>query len=118
MILHIIPHADWRRAQAEGLYRAGSLESEGFIHCSTPAQVLAAAGAHFRNVGGLALLVIDPTRVAAPIVYEDSYGSGQEYPHIYGPLNLDAVEHVLDFPVRPDGGFDLPAELAGGNTSV
>lgn len=116
MILHIIPHVDWNNAQVRGLYQATSLEREGFIHCSTLAQVLTSAGTYFRGVGGLALLVIDPARVAAPIVYEDSYGTGQQYPHIYGPLNLDAVERVLDFPVRPDGGFDLPIGLAGGTS--
>ncbi|GAB4214775.1 MAG: DUF952 domain-containing protein [Roseiflexaceae bacterium] len=118
MLLHIIPQTDWQQAQAQRLYRAASLESEGFIHCSTVAQVLTAADSHFRGVAGLALLVIDPALVAAPIVYEDSYGSGQEYPHIYGPLNLEAVKRVLDFPVRPDGGFDLPPELADHNTLV
>jgi hypothetical protein len=33
------------------------------------------------------------------------------FPHIYGPLNLDAVTEVMDFPCGPDGRFVLPAAL-------
>ncbi len=54
------------------------------------------------------LLVIDPTRLEAELVYEDLYESGIIFPHIYGPLNLDAVVNVLPFPARPDGTFELP----------
>lgn len=112
MIIHITSHADWRQAQLVGVYRAESLEREGFIHCSTPAQLLATAERYYRGVAGLALLVIDPDRLAARLVYEDSYGAGQEYPHLYGPLNLDAVVQVHDFPPGPDGHFALPAGLS------
>lgn len=111
MIVHITPRADWQQAQRAGVYRAESLEREGFIHCSTPAQVLATAERYYRGVAGLALLVIDPARLAARLVYEDSYGAGQVYPHLYGPLNLDAVVRVHDFPPGPDGRFALPAGL-------
>jgi len=111
MIVHITPRADWQRARSEGVYRAESLEREGFIHCSTPAQALATAERYYRGVEGLALLLIDPARLVARLVYEDSYGAGQAYPHIYGPLNLDAVVQVYDFPPGPDGRFALPDGL-------
>ena len=109
MILHITRLVDWEAAQALGDYRLDSLEIEGFIHCSTPEQVLGPANEFYRGQSGLVLLVIDPERLAAELVYEDSYHVGTAFPHIYGPLNLDAVTSVVPFPAGADGTFELPA---------
>lgn len=108
MILHITHRPDWEAAQATGEYRADSLAAEGFIHCSTVEQVLGPANEFYRSQDDLVLLVIDPARLAAELVYEDSYQTGTAFPHIYGPLNLDAVTDVVPFPPRPDGTFELP----------
>ena len=108
MILHIAHRPDWEAAQAAGDYRADSLTAEGFIHCSTTEQVLGPAHEFYRGRGDLVLLVIDPARLAAELVYEDSYDSGTAFPHIYGPLNLDAVTSVVPFTPRLDGTFELP----------
>jgi uncharacterized protein (DUF952 family) len=112
MILHITSRAEWEAAQRQGVYAADSLAAEGFIHCSTPAQVLGPANAFFRGQAGLVLLQIDPSRLMSPLVYEDLYAGGQDFPHIYGPLNLDAVTGVVDFPPGPDGAFVLPAGIS------
>ena len=109
-ILHITQWETWDAARAAGIYQADTLATEGFIHCSTAAQVLGVANAMFRGQAGLALLTIEEARVQAEIRYEDCYASGQQFPHIYGPLNLDAVIHVADFPPGMDGTFTLPPE--------
>jgi uncharacterized protein (DUF952 family) len=109
MILHITSRAEWESADSH--YTAPSLHSEGFIHCSTPTQVLGPANAMFHGETGLVLLCIEPEQVDAPIVYEDCYESGQKFPHIYGALNKTAVTHVIDFPPNADGSFALPAAL-------
>ncbi len=108
MILHITTRTDWEAAQNVGAYQLDTLDTEGFIHCSTPEQVLGPANEFYRGRSDLVLLVIDPERLAADLVYEDLYGSGIAFPHIYGPLNLDAVAGVVPFPPRPDGSFELP----------
>ncbi len=108
IILHIARRGEWETAVTQGQYTADSLDSEGFIHCSTPEQVLIPANEHFRGQTDLLLLCIDPTRLAAPLVYEDCYQTGMTFPHIYGPLNIDAVRQVLDFPPQADGLFVLP----------
>lgn len=108
MILHIAHRTDWEAALAAGEYRLDTLDSEGFIHCSTPQQVLGPANEFYRGQSGLVLLVIDPHRLTARLVFEDCYETGTAFPHIYGPLNLDAVSKVVPFPPRPDGTFDLP----------
>lgn len=107
-LLHITSRAAWDAAREHDRYRDASLASEGFIHCSYPAQVLTPANALFGGRQDLVLLVIDPAAVAAPIVVEDCYASGQAFPHLYGPLETAAVVRVVDFPPSADGTFALP----------
>ncbi len=111
MILHITTKNEWDTAVGAGAYTADSLDIEGFIHCSSPQQVLGPANERFAGQSGLLLLCIDPERLTAPLVYEDCYETGQAFPHIYGPLNLDAVIEMVPFPVQVDGSFVLPERL-------
>ena len=108
IILHITSKASWAQARAAGIYRGDTLASEGFIHCSPPEQIVAVANRFYRGQTGLVVLVIDRARVRAPIRDENLKGGETLFPHIYGPLNLDAVIQVIDFPPRADGGFSAP----------
>jgi len=105
IILHITSKAAWEQAMGSGEYRGDTLAREGFIHCSTPEQVIPVANSLFRGQQNLVLLVIDRTRVQAPVRDENLEGGETLFPHIYGPLNLDAVIKVVDFPPDADGGF-------------
>jgi uncharacterized protein (DUF952 family) len=40
------------------------------------------------------LLHIDEDRLTSPVVVEDLVGSGEPFPHIYGPIDLAAVVTV------------------------
>jgi uncharacterized protein (DUF952 family) len=114
LILHITERAAWQRARARGEYRPPSLTSEGFIHCSTVAQVVDTANRHYRGGHGLVLLCIDQDRLAAEVRYEappGSHDSAPGFPHIYGPLPVTAVVGIVDFPPGPDGTFTLPRGL-------
>ena len=113
LLVHIARYEDWKRARETGEYRTPSLEKEGFIHCSTPFQAVGVANTMFHGEKGLVLLCIDPTRLQAELRYEDCYQTGQAFPHLYGPLNLDAVVEVLDFRPDSDGKFSLPELLTG-----
>ncbi len=108
-ILHITTRAAWDAAQHGGEYRADSLHREGFIHCSTPAQVVRTAHRFYRGQHDLVLLLIDSAELQADLRYEAA--DHDLFPHIYGPLNLDAVLDVLPFPPREDGTFALPPAL-------
>lgn len=114
LILHITTFSDWAQARSAGDYRAPSLEEEGFIHCSTPAQVVDVANSLYRGERELVLLAIDVDALAAPVRYEDCYETGQKFPHVYGPINRNAILHVLTFEPDENGSFSLPAPLAGG----
>jgi uncharacterized protein (DUF952 family) len=106
-ILHITTAAQWAAARQAGAYRGDTLDSEGFIHCSTAQQVIAVANFRFRGQPDLVLLDIATERVGPEIRWEAAE-NGEVYPHIYGPLNVDAVERVLPLEPGADGYFTLP----------
>jgi len=106
MIFHITDQSAWQAAQVEGAYRAPSLETEGFIHFSTESQVAATANRFYKGKTGLVLLTIDPNRLAAELRYEDTRSHGT-FPHLYGPLNVDAVVDVKPFEANSDGDFSM-----------
>jgi glutathione S-transferase len=109
IIYHIAEAADWEQAQRAGQYttstRGVSLAEQGFIHTSQDAQVALVANAFYRGVPDLILLTIDTERVGSPIRYEPVPGQDLPYPHIYGPLNPDAVVETRPFTPGPDGVF-------------
>ncbi|HEY9799129.1 MAG TPA: DUF952 domain-containing protein [Leptolyngbyaceae cyanobacterium] len=105
-IIHITKHQQWEEANNTGSYRAESLETEGFIHCSNATQINKVANRFFRNKTELVLLFIDADKVKAEIRYE--MADGELFPHIYGELNVDAVYEVIAFEAGEDGLFELP----------
>jgi uncharacterized protein (DUF952 family) len=119
MILHLTTRLAWEQARAAGAYRGDTLDAQGFIHCSTTSQLTGVANRFFRGQCGLVLLCIETDKVQPRVIFEHPINptSGQvepgsePFPHIYGPLNLDAVVRVLDFPPNADGTFTLPMEL-------
>jgi len=110
-IYHIATAADWGRARTGGQYtistRGRTLAEEGFIHTSTAGQVALVANAFYQGESDLLLLVIDAGLVDSQIRYEHVPGQAQPYPHIYGPLNIDAVVQTRPFEPDPDGQFSF-----------
>ena len=107
LILHITQRQQWEAAQAHGAYRCDSLDTEGFIHCSTPSQVVRVANFFYAGQQGLVLLWIDGDRLQAELRY-DAIDTGETFPHVYGEVNLDAVMKVTDFEPEADGTFKMP----------
>jgi uncharacterized protein (DUF952 family) len=118
-IYHIIPDKNWESARKLGEYRAASLETEGFIHCSTQAQVAAVANAFYPGQRDLLLLTIDSARLTAPLQWDPPAHPAPKsapaslhgkFPHIYGALNLDAVVKVRKLEPNNKGAFSFPAD--------
>ena len=96
-IFHICPREDWEAAQQTGAYTAESLESEGFIHCSKAEQIASVANAFYKGIESLVLLHIALDKLQVEVRWEEA--GGEVFPHIFGPINLDAVVEVEDFEV-------------------
>ena len=102
-IAHIATQDDWQIAQSAGVYLSPTLQSEGFIHCSSADQVLNTANRYFLNRQDLVLLWIDPQKIIPELRWEAVHG--ELFPHIYGPLNLNDILQVCDFIPESDGSF-------------
>lgn len=74
-------------------------------------QVITVANSLLKGQRNLVLLDIDTERINARIVYENLEGGADLFPHIYGPINVDAVVKVYEFHPDSDGTFDLPIPL-------
>jgi uncharacterized protein (DUF952 family) len=112
-LYHITTQTAWEQAKTAGEYRAPSLASEGFIHTSTLPQVLGTANLLFRGQTNLVLLVLDPAKISPMWRFDPvtTHGALQQFPHVYGPINLSAVAEVIPFPASADGSFTLPPQL-------
>ncbi|MEQ1762953.1 MAG: DUF952 domain-containing protein [Pyrinomonadaceae bacterium] len=89
-IYHIVLPEIWEAIKHNSSYSADSLESEGFIHCSYDHQMEGVIGRYYSDAQELVILKIDIGKLTSKLVSEPSTG-GEVYPHIYGPINLDAV---------------------------
>ena len=106
VIFHITQRDRWAQANTTGSYTAESLETEGFIHCSTAVQVVNTANKYYRGQQGLLLLVIAPDMLEPELIYENpAYTTEAWFPHIYGPLNVDAVSATVEIEADVDGLF-------------
>ena len=95
LIYHVTTAAEWKSAQNQGQYEAPSLKTEGFIHCSEDHQVATVLERYYADKTGLVKLVIDTTKLKSRYVQEWSPSTRDTFPHIYGPINLDAVIDVI-----------------------
>lgn len=94
MIFHITSQTGLKAAQANRRYRCASLQSEGFIHCCKAEQLSGVVQRYYQDVAGLMVLSIDPDKLQAELVYENTVGGEELFPHVYGDINMDAVVQV------------------------
>ena len=102
MILHIVRRGEWDEAVGRGSYSPESLRVEGFIHCSTPAQVIDTANRFYRGQGDLIVLCIEESRVTAEVKWEAptrphqgrSDGTAEPSPNLSRDITGEASEEV------------------------
>ena len=119
MILHLLSRERWAEAQANGQLVAPSVATEGFAHCSTEHQIVDVANKYYSGATNMVLINIDPKKLVSELQFEQpAHPDGSPalphepmFPHIYGPINLDAVIEVIDFPCDAAGNFFAPPQL-------
>lgn len=95
IIYHVTTAAAWKEAQKIGFYEASSLKEEGYIHCSLEKQVPGVLDRYFSGKDDLVKLVIDTDKLTSAYIYDWSTTNEDTFPHVYGPINLEAVNEVL-----------------------
>lgn len=109
MLVHICSQAEWDARPSARTFEPGSLLAVGFIHLSTPHQVHLPANRLFAGRQDLVLLRIDPARLPAGAVRWEpgrpDDPEGMLFPHLYGPLPVDAVTALETYRPQPDGRF-------------
>jgi uncharacterized protein (DUF952 family) len=93
-IYHITTKSEWQKAIETGAYVAPSLNEEGFIHCCDENQVDFIKEKYYSNSIDLVKLCIDIQKLASQYIFEWSNSLEQTFPHVYGPINIEAVEVV------------------------
>lgn len=94
IIYHLTTAAAWKEASLKGYYETSSLKDEGFIHCSHENQIPGVRERYFAGVKDLVKLEIDTEKLDKPFYYDWSPSNADTFPHVYGPINLDAVLKV------------------------
>ena len=124
-IYHLTPAGEYHGQPDEAAYQPASFAEEGFVHCTAGAtMLLEVANAFFAGlIGELLVLEIDPSRLAAPLKFEPPIppaGSSDSretafnpdpdtlFPHIYGPLNRQAIKRIFALQRDPAGRWRMP----------
>lgn len=94
IIYHIATIAAWNKAKETGFYEHPSLSEEGFIHCSEEHQVAGVLERFFKDATDIIKLTIDTSKLTSRYVQEWSPSTLDTFPHVYGPINIDAVVAV------------------------
>jgi hypothetical protein len=115
-ILHLVSAAYLHSRPDSEPYLSGTFAADGFIHCTgDPAALLEVANRFYRHVPGeMLVLVIAVDRLTAEVKWEapvhpDGTSSPSEpghlFPHIYGPVNREAIVEVRAARRSADGSF-------------
>ena len=91
MIYHITNKQHWQAAKEKGFFDEPSLQTEGFIHNSTAAQIPGVLERYYKGKTELLLMHIDETKLEAELKYELAPSVNEMFPHVFGSINLNAV---------------------------
>jgi uncharacterized protein (DUF952 family) len=108
IIYKILDTEVWRKAESAGIFHGAGIDlTDGYIHFSTATQAAETAARHFAGRSGLCLVAIDGDKLGPALKFEPSRG-GELFPHLYGPLALDAVLWVKPLSLAEDGTHCFP----------
>jgi uncharacterized protein (DUF952 family) len=97
LIFKILSAAEWRSAQAVGVFNGSEVDRrDGFIHFSTADQLQETAERHFAGQTDLMLLAVWAEALGEALKWEPSRG-GDLFPHLYRPLNCHLVDSARPF---------------------
>jgi len=92
-IFHLCTLKSWQAQEESDIYKHNSLDTEGFIHASKQSQVAGVLNRYFDGVAEIVQLEIDVKQLKSLLKYEMAT-IGEEFPHIFGPINKSAIINV------------------------
>ncbi len=101
---HLVPASVWDLGRSEAMYTPEAYEADGFIHCTNGIDQLVTVANWFYvpDVREFRVLVLDVAKIKSEVRYDDEE---EVFPHIYGPLNTDAVIGEFAVTRSDDGTF-------------
>lgn len=96
-IFHIALDTDITEFHKTGSYSCASLKQEGFIHCCERQQLVGVVSRYYQDVDHVQLMLLDPDKLDKPLILENTVGGTELFPHIYGPINKEAVTSIEPF---------------------
>jgi uncharacterized protein (DUF952 family) len=106
-VFKIVPRAEW--AEVTSAYKGSAHDqSDGFLHFSTRMQLLETLKRYYTGQTDLMLVAVDTEKFGAHLKWEYSPSRGEDFPHLYGALPLDAVIWAKPIGNGADGEFLLP----------
>jgi uncharacterized protein (DUF952 family) len=103
MIYHIATQTEWDNQSSAPVYAPSAYIKEQFIHCSDLHQLESVANRYFPGRDDLVILELMPTKLEPETRYEQS--GLEKYPHVYGPVNKDAINREISVQCNADGRF-------------
>lgn len=91
VIYHITTASEWNDAHQKGFYESRSLKEEGLIHCCEERQIPDVLIRYFSGITDLVKLSIQTEKLTSQLIYDWSNAIEDTFPHIYGPINMDAI---------------------------
>jgi uncharacterized protein (DUF952 family) len=88
--LHLLPHEVWERAKNLPEYVPEAFAADGFVHCTNGDDEMVAVGNRYYRGDPRPFLVltIAVDALRSPVRYDDVK---RLFPHVYGPINREAV---------------------------
>ena len=104
-VYHITHRQDWQAQLSQANYSHPSLETEGFIHCSTYSQIIDTANRYYQSSDDIIVLKLDSTKIKTLIRYENTTGTKMLFPHVYGKIPKTALMQIFELKTNQNGLF-------------
>lgn len=102
IIYHLCQAKYWDAQNSHDDYFPSAFPQEGFIHCSTLSQLETSANKYYTHDTEVVCLHLNPEALTAPLKYEFAASRGEDFPHIYGGINRNAILKVVRHIKAPD----------------
>ncbi|HEY1781968.1 MAG TPA: DUF952 domain-containing protein [Roseiarcus sp.] len=103
LVYKIVATEEWTHAEAAHVFAGASVDrADGFIHFSTAEQAPETAAKWFAGRDDLTLAAVDAEALGDALRWEPSRG-GALFPHLYGPLPMNAVVWSRPLKLGPEG---------------